>query len=243
MAVPATAGGSLAVTMDGHPEVEINGVSTRIAVTNAVAYAAITDEAAQPRRNAVAIEKCDDCHSQLAMHGNNRTDEPAVCVTCHNPNATDDRQRGAGDCDAVLGPDDVTIDMKVMIHAIHAGGATGETYEVCGYQNSVHSYDFVYPGRLDNCEGCHNEGTYFPVDPAAVLGTTVDVGADPTPIDDDVAVLEVGLGGRLDAVNIIEPDVAVVTAIGLDQLRQRSHERAPVFGVHQDVGAHAHEGG
>ena len=29
-------------------------------------------------------------------------------------------------------------------------------------------------------------------------------------------LLEVGLGGRLDAVNIIEADVAVVTAIGLD---------------------------
>ncbi|MCX4024855.1 bifunctional tetrahydrofolate synthase/dihydrofolate synthase [Endozoicomonas sp. SM1973] len=32
----------------------------------------------------------------------------------------------------------------------------------------------------------------------------------------DVVLLEVGLGGRLDAVNIIDPDVAVVTSIGLD---------------------------
>lgn len=32
----------------------------------------------------------------------------------------------------------------------------------------------------------------------------------------DVVVLEVGLGGRLDAVNIVEPDVAVITSIGLD---------------------------
>ncbi len=32
----------------------------------------------------------------------------------------------------------------------------------------------------------------------------------------DVAVLEVGLGGRLDAVNIVDADVAVVTNIGLD---------------------------
>ena len=32
----------------------------------------------------------------------------------------------------------------------------------------------------------------------------------------DVAVLEVGLGGRLDAVNLIDADVAVVTAIDLD---------------------------
>lgn len=34
--------------------------------------------------------------------------------------------------------------------------------------------------------------------------------------DLDVAVLEVGLGGRLDAVNIIDADVAVVTGIALD---------------------------
>ena len=32
----------------------------------------------------------------------------------------------------------------------------------------------------------------------------------------DVLVLEVGLGGRLDAVNIVEPDVCVITSIGLD---------------------------
>lgn len=34
--------------------------------------------------------------------------------------------------------------------------------------------------------------------------------------DLDVAVLEVGLGGRLDAVNLIDPDVAVLTTIALD---------------------------
>ncbi|UAA40377.1 bifunctional tetrahydrofolate synthase/dihydrofolate synthase [Paraneptunicella aestuarii] len=32
----------------------------------------------------------------------------------------------------------------------------------------------------------------------------------------DVLILEVGLGGRLDAVNVVEPDLAVLTYIGLD---------------------------
>lgn len=32
----------------------------------------------------------------------------------------------------------------------------------------------------------------------------------------DVAILEVGLGGRLDAVNIVETDLAIVTSVGLD---------------------------
>jgi dihydrofolate synthase/folylpolyglutamate synthase len=32
----------------------------------------------------------------------------------------------------------------------------------------------------------------------------------------DIAILEVGLGGRLDAVNIFEPDLTIITSIGMD---------------------------
>jgi len=32
----------------------------------------------------------------------------------------------------------------------------------------------------------------------------------------DVAILEIGLGGRLDAMNIVEPDLAIITAVALD---------------------------
>jgi dihydrofolate synthase/folylpolyglutamate synthase len=35
----------------------------------------------------------------------------------------------------------------------------------------------------------------------------------------DVAVLEVGLGGRLDATNVVEPEVSIVTSISLDHRR------------------------
>lgn len=34
----------------------------------------------------------------------------------------------------------------------------------------------------------------------------------------DVLVLEIGLGGRLDAVNIIDPDISIITSIGLDHM-------------------------
>ena len=34
--------------------------------------------------------------------------------------------------------------------------------------------------------------------------------------DLDVVVLEVGLGGRLDATNIIDSDVSIITSIGID---------------------------
>jgi OmcA/MtrC family decaheme c-type cytochrome len=186
IAVPAGVIGTAAITIDGHPAVDVDGTTERIAVTNVVDYAGVTDAMPSPRRNAVAIEKCDDCHNQLAMHGNNRTDNPEVCVICHNPNATDANRR-AGQCAADLGTDDVPVDMKFMIHALHASGATGVPYEVCGFGNSTHIYDFHYPGRLNNCEGCHLDGGYYPVDPAEVLGTTVDIGLDPlSPTDDTV---------------------------------------------------------
>jgi dihydrofolate synthase/folylpolyglutamate synthase len=52
----------------------------------------------------------------------------------------------------------------------------------------------------------------------------------------DVAILEVGLGGRLDAVNILDADVAVVTSIGLDHtawlgsdLASIAEEKAGIF--------------
>ncbi len=52
----------------------------------------------------------------------------------------------------------------------------------------------------------------------------------------DVAVLEVGLGGRLDAVNVFDPDVALLMSIGLDHMEYLGNtreaigaEKAPIF--------------
>ena len=44
----------------------------------------------------------------------------------------------------------------------------------------------------------------------------------------DVAVIEVGLGGRLDSTNIIRPDLSVITSIGLDHCQLLGHTRAAV---------------
>src|SRR5579859_454571 len=53
--------------------------------------------------------------------------------------------------------------------------------------------------------------TYFEFGTLAALDLFARAGLD-------VAVLEVGLGGRLDAVNIIDADVAVVTTVDLDHM-------------------------
>lgn len=56
----------------------------------------------------------------------------------------------------------------------------------------------------------------------------------------DIAVLEVGMGGRLDAVNGVDPDVAVVTAIGIDHTawlgadrETIAREKAGIFRAHR----------
>lgn len=46
--------------------------------------------------------------------------------------------------------------------------------------------------------------------------------------DLDVWVLEVGLGGRLDAVNIIDPDVAVISSIGIDHVEWLGPDRTSI---------------
>ncbi|HHQ40890.1 MAG TPA: bifunctional tetrahydrofolate synthase/dihydrofolate synthase [Chromatiales bacterium] len=44
----------------------------------------------------------------------------------------------------------------------------------------------------------------------------------------DVALLEVGLGGRLDAVNVVDPDVAVITQVGLDHTEWLGPDREAI---------------
>ncbi|MEO7391474.1 MAG: bifunctional tetrahydrofolate synthase/dihydrofolate synthase [Ramlibacter sp.] len=46
----------------------------------------------------------------------------------------------------------------------------------------------------------------------------------------DVAILEVGLGGRLDAVNIIDTDCAVITSIALDHMEFLGNDRESIGG-------------
>lgn len=41
----------------------------------------------------------------------------------------------------------------------------------------------------------------------------------------DVAILEVGLGGRLDAVNVVEPNVSIVTSVDIDHIQFLGNDR------------------
>ena len=191
VAIPAAATGSGSALLEGRPNVRIDtngdGVLETVAVpvTSSGKAFAITDAAPVPYRAVVDINKCNDCHKQLSLHGENRAGNAELCATCHNPNATDIARRVANSsCQSVTGTlDDQTIDFKVMVHAIHAGAIAG--YKVCGYGNTGYDFSHVrYPGRLNNCEGCHLPDTYYPPDSTVALATTFDAGDRSTPLGD-----------------------------------------------------------
>jgi len=184
-AIPTGITGSGMAIIEGRPNVDLGDGPQSVAVTAAGKAFAITDATAVNRRVINDIAKCNDCHKTLALHGDNRVGNTELCATCHNPNATDIQRRVAGsECDVELGLEDVSIDLKRMVHRIHAGNVG-----VCGYRNSAHDYtDVVYPGKLNNCEGCHLAGTYYPVDPTAVMGSTVDAGLDRSILSDDTVI-------------------------------------------------------
>jgi dihydrofolate synthase/folylpolyglutamate synthase len=77
--------------------------------------------------------------------------------------------------------------------------------------------------------------TYFEFGTLAAFAVLADAGLDH-------AVMEIGLGGRLDAVNLLDADVAVITPIGLDHqeylgpdLESIGREKAGVIRPGQDV--------
>jgi OmcA/MtrC family decaheme c-type cytochrome len=191
VAIPASATGSGSALIEGRPAVDVNGDGTleRLAVTSVGKDFAITDSAPVAYRQIVDIAKCNDCHQELTLHGNSRTGNAQLCATCHNPNATDINRRVAGSsCETVTGTlNDQAIDLKFMIHSIHAGA--GSSYKVCGFGNTGYDFSSVkYPGKINNCEGCHLAGTYYPPDPTTAIATTIDAGADRSTPLGDVAI-------------------------------------------------------
>jgi OmcA/MtrC family decaheme c-type cytochrome len=94
-----------------------------------------------------ATANCNNCHDPLQIHGSNRR-EVQYCVACHNAGSTD--------------PDSTnTVDLKVMIHKIHAGAnlpsvQAGGRYVIYGFRNSEHDYSMLhYPQDIRNCVNCH----------------------------------------------------------------------------------------
>ena len=166
--LPSFVAGTGVVAMEGHPAgPDATGAYTvRIPVKSVYRYFPVTGTAIVPRRQVVDVAKCKTCHGTLTLHGNNRTDEPQVCVVCHNPNATDIAYRQPAD-----GPE-VPIDFKRMVHAIHAAKMRKSPLIIIGFNHSVNNFSTVrFPGELNRCLTCHLDRT-FELPMKSTLGTT-----------------------------------------------------------------------
>jgi OmcA/MtrC family decaheme c-type cytochrome len=148
-AVPDGTTGSGVVILEG----SINTAAGKAPVTAASKYFGITDEPAQPRRAAVDIERCNDCHEVTSAHRDNRNNAIEDCQVCHNANAA----RGGT-------PSRGPMDMKYFIHRIHAVD------------------DIRYPQRTSNCLACHtDDGFYTLAADSGVLATSTNSGDPDAP--------------------------------------------------------------
>lgn len=162
-AIPADAKGTFAVGLEGRRvEVVLPGTtkqrSIQYGATNPVMYFSVDGSAIYQRDAPVTNANCLDCHTRLALHGENRVNNVQYCVFCHNPVETDAARRPA----AQNPPQ--TIDMKFMVHRIHGGEELhtqfGTDYSVFGFGGTAIGFNEVrYPAPLQDCSMCHQAGS------------------------------------------------------------------------------------
>lgn len=157
--IPEDATGSWGFSADVRRNSTIdNGTPEGLTVTegafNPIYYAAVTDVEVTPRREVVAMDKCNVCHDSLVLHGGQRFNTQE-CVFCHRPNNTDVNRRPADQS-----PPE-SVDMRWLIHRIHTGAELTDDFTVYGFGNTPHNYNGVhYPGDRRSCDGCHIGDSY-----------------------------------------------------------------------------------
>jgi OmcA/MtrC family decaheme c-type cytochrome len=169
-AIPADAKGSFAIAAEARRvETVLSGTVKEMNIQsgspNDIVYFPVDGSATAPRRKVVDLQKCNDCHRYLSIHGENRN-STEYCVMCHNPTETDVARRPP-DKGAPEG-----IDFALMIHRIHGGNRQKRDYTIYGYNSNAYNFNYVvFPGVLANCLNCHLDGTYN-VPPPARLDKT-----------------------------------------------------------------------
>ena len=94
----------------------------------------------------------------------------------------------------------------------------------CGAAEFVALVDQIWPAvTAMDAQGAGRGPTYFEITTAMAMLHFANRGAD-------AAVLEVGMGGRLDSTNICTPTVAVVTNISFDHMQQLGATLAEIAG-------------
>ena len=172
--IPADAKGTFTIGIEGRREETIlpgtkKEQTVRYGAPNKVINFSVDGSKMMPRRQVVAIEKCNGCHTQLTMHGENRS-QIEQCVLCHNPVETDAARRPASE-----NPPQ-TIDFRYMIHRIHGGETvseeTGTDFVIYGFGGSKNDFSGVlYPAELNRCDMCHVNNSQIPPIPGTHIST------------------------------------------------------------------------
>lgn len=211
--------GLRAVALQGY----FSQVSPAVARHTVSVLKAVTNDTA--RRVVVDSDKCANCHEWFEGHGGNRVRTVDVCVTCHVPNlstsgravdlssytpgsnANTDATIAALGSDPLTWPED-TNNFKDLIHGIHASHFRETSFEfVRDRGNSGRFYydwsHVTFPGELNNCETCHEDGTYLPASvPANALFTNVrTTTGNPAETQADVAGARKTVPNATDLVN------------------------------------------
>jgi len=158
--IPANATGSWAVAIEGYMNaILLPGTteerSVRDAGANVVTYYSLSGAAAVPRRQVVAIEKCNGCHYSLNLHGSSRNDTQN-CVICHNVNFIDTSRPPE------TGPGE-SLNFKEFIHRIHQGPNNTRDISIYNGDGVATSFNGVrYPRSTSDCGACHVNGSEMP---------------------------------------------------------------------------------
>lgn len=251
------ASGSGVALIDGHPviAVEEGEDPVNIPIRDAHAFFSIDEPDAKPvpRRDSADMGACLNCHQNLVLHGENRADNLQSCVACHNPRNTDRTVRETASTPPTDGKQEESLDMKTMIHAIHAAAMRENPLQIVGFRGfNTHVYNeehVQYPGRLGNCVTCHgDEGYELPL-AAGALGTTVDTGVDRTDPADDTVITPatavcaschdsalatehmLSLGGRFDTSQAAIDNGDVIEQCDLCHAAGRDHEVRRLHGI------------
>jgi OmcA/MtrC family decaheme c-type cytochrome len=149
--------GSFAVGMEGRMTASATRPDATVATVNypmhnAVAYFAVTGSEPVPRREAVVVEKCNNCHQDLEAHGGSRND-PEYCVLCHNANkdTTNIPLPAVGSTKLTT-----SVRLSNMIHRIHTGDNGTKPYVI----GSDDFSELLFPGDRRDCTMCHVESHY-----------------------------------------------------------------------------------
>src|ERR1017187_2737216 len=173
-AVPAKAKGTYAMGIEGRRGITLlpgttQQTTSEYGAKNMVYYFSVDGSAVAPRRTVVSITNCDQCHTKLSLHGENRN-QIEMCVLCHNPSEGDESTRPS----AVVAADKTLpiqgVNFALMVHSIHTGeklAAAGQSFVIVGFGGSHNDFsDVRYPAMLNgttgdtaNCAMCHVNGS------------------------------------------------------------------------------------